>query len=172
MNSQINYYLWGMVIIVMGVSGSGKTHIGEMLAEALSLPFHDADDYHTPGNVRKMEQGIPLTDKDRLPWLKILADHVDEWNAQGGRVLACSALKESYRRLLSHQYQADVQFVYLRGSRDLILSRMHARDHFFPPHLLDSQFTELEEPKRAIAVGIDQAPEAIVVEIITALRDQ
>ena len=158
-----------MVIIVMGVSGSGKTHIGKLLAESLSLPFFDADDFHTPGSVKKMEQGIPLTDEDRLPWLETLAEHIDEWNERGGMVLACSALKESYRRLRSHDYRASVRFVYLRGSRELILSRMRERNHFFPPHLLDSQFADLEEPPRAITVNIDQSPEEIVAEIAEAL---
>lgn len=161
-----------MVIIVMGVSGSGKTHIGKLLAEALSLPFHDADNFHTPGNVQKMEQGIPLTDADRLPWLTILANIMEQWNGRSGMVLACSALKESYRELLSHHYTIDVQFVYLRGSRELILSRMRARNHFFPPHLLDSQFADLEEPKRqTITVDIDQKPEAIVEEIVVKMSE-
>ena len=159
-----------MVIFVMGVSGSGKTHIGKLLAETLSLPFHDADDFHTPNNVHKMEEGIPLTDADRKPWLTLLADHVDTWNEQGGAVLACSALKESYRELLSHHYTADTQFVYLKGSRELILSRMRERKHFFPPQLLDSQFADLEEPTRAITVNIDQTPEAIVEDITEALK--
>ena len=158
-----------MVIIVMGVSGSGKTLIGEKLAEALSLPFHDADDFHPPSNVKKMEHGIALTDADRLPWLKILADNIDRWNEEGSRVLACSALKESYRKRLSHHYTADVQFVYLKGSKELILSRMQARQHFFPPHLLDSQFASLEEPEQAITVSIDQTPEAIVEEIVQSI---
>ena len=160
-----------MVIIVMGVSGSGKTYIGKLLAEILSLPFHDADNFHTPGNVHKMEHSIPLTDADRGPWLTLLADHVDRWNQDGGIVLACSALKESYRELLSHHYTADVQFVYLKGSKELILSRMRAREHFFPPQLLDSQFADLEEPKQAITVDIDQTPKAIVEEIILFITD-
>lgn len=155
-----------MVIIVMGVSGSGKSRIGQLLADRLSVPFHDADDFHTPGNVEKMAQGIPLTDADRVPWLKILADHVGRWNEDGGVVLACSALKESYRALLSDRYTADVRFVYLQGSKELILARMRAREHFFPPQLLDSQFADLEEPERAIVVDIDQTPEAIVEEIV------
>ena len=161
-----------MVIIVMGVSGSGKTHIGKMLAEAWSLPFHDADNFHTPSNVNKMEQGKPLSDEDRVPWLMILAGKVDHWNRAGGIVLACSALKESYRALLSHDYTADVQFVYLKGSQELILSRMRAREHFFPPQLLDSQFADLEEPKRAITVDIDQTPKEIVEEIRAAIRKE
>lgn len=159
-----------MVTIVMGVSGSGKTLIGKKLAEALSQPFHDADDFHTPGNVEKMEQGIPLTDEDRIPWLTILADHVDQWNEAGGIVLACSALRENYRKLLSHQYKAGVRFVYLKGSKELILSRMEARKHFFPPQLLDSQFATLEEPERAIVVSVDQSPSAIVDDIVEALK--
>ena len=160
-----------MVIIVMGVSGSGKTHVGKLLAETWSLPFHDADDFHTPGNVHKMEQGIPLTDADRVPWLTTLADHIDQWNTQMGAVLACSALKEEYRELLSRQYTAHVKFVYLKGSKELILSRMRDRKHFFPPQLLDSQFADLEEPTRAITVDIDQTPEAIVEEIVQRIED-
>lgn len=160
-----------MVIIVMGVSGSGKTLIGKKLAEALSVPFHDADDFHTPNNVEKMEHGIPLTDADRLPWLTLLADHITLWNEAGGIVLACSALKESYRTLLSHHYRAKVQFVYLQGSKELILSRMQARKHFFPPQLLDSQFASLQVPERAIVVDINQPPDAMVREIVTALGE-
>lgn len=159
-----------MVIIVMGVSGSGKTHIGEMLAEERQVPFYDADHFHTQNNVDKMEKGIPLTDADRLPWLTILANQIREWNQEGGAVLACSALKEAYRERLSQDYTADVQFVYLKGSEELILSRMHARQHFFPPHLLDSQFADLEEPERAVTVNIKQTPEEIVEEIDNALE--
>ena len=153
----------------MGVSGSGKTHVGKLLAEALSLPFYDADNFHTQNNVNKMERGIPLTDADRKPWLTILVNHIEQWNQGPGSVLACSALKESYRRTLSSDYTAEVQFVYLKGSQELISSRMHARDHFFPPHLLDSQFADLEEPERAIIIKIDQTPEQIVEEIIAQL---
>lgn len=161
-----------MVFIVMGVSGSGKTHIGKLLAEAQSLPFYDADHFHTRVSVKKMEQGIPLTDQDRLPWLKMLAKHIEEWNQANGAVLACSALKESYRYRLSGGYQADVCFVYLRGSKELILSRMHERNHFFPPHLLDSQFADLEEPEQqVIAVNINQTPEEIVAEIRAAITE-
>ena len=156
----------------MGVSGSGKTHIGKLLAETLSVPFHDADDFHTPNNVHKMEQGTPLTDADRIPWLTLLANHVETWNQQGGAVLACSALKKSYRALLSHHHTADVQFVYLKGSKELILSRMQARQHFFPPQLLDSQFADLEEPQRAITVDIDQTPKEIVEDIVKAMEGQ
>ncbi len=169
-----------MVIIVMGVSGSGKTHVGKLLAEALSLPFYDADDFHPPSNVAKMERGNPLNDADRMPWLAILANKITEWNAQGGAVLACSALKESYRVQLSVNYTADVRFAYLQGSKELILNRMLARDHFFPPELLDSQFADLEEPtastvdldgpERAITVSSKQLPEVMVEEIVERLK--
>ncbi|MGB3776784.1 MAG: gluconokinase [Tunicatimonas sp.] len=173
-----------MVIIVMGVSGSGKTHVGKLLAEALLLPFYDADNFHPPSNVAKMEQGNPLTDADRLPWLTILADKIKIWNTQGGAVLACSALKESYRIQLSVNYTANVRFVYLQGSKELILNRMLERDHFFPPELLDSQFADLEEPssdepsldepgsdepQRAITVSSKQLPEVMVEEIVERL---
>lgn len=170
-----------MVIIVMGVSGSGKTHVGKLLAEALSLPFYDADDFHPLSNVAKMEQGNSLTDADRMPWLAILAGKISEWNAQGGAVLACSALKESYRVQLSENYTANVRFAYLQGSKELILNRMLARDHFFPPELLDSQFADLEEPaastvdldrpRRAITVSSQQLPAVMVQEIVERLKD-
>ena len=175
-----------MVIIVMGVSGSGKTHVGKLLAEVLSLPFYDADDFHPPSNVAKMEQGNPLTDADRTPWLAILADKIQAWNTQGGAVLACSALKERYRVQLSANYTADVRFAYLQGSKELILNRMLARDHFFPPELLDSQFADLEEPssdepgsdepgsdkpEHAIVVSSKQLPAVMVAEIVKRLGE-
>lgn len=159
-----------MVIIVMGVSGSGKTHIGKLLAEALALPFYDADDFHPEVNVAKMHRGEALTDTDRSPWLSTLASYIRQWNQTQGAVLACSALKESYRILLSHDYTAAVRFVYLYGTKELILSRMHDRQHFFPPDLLDSQFNALEEPQQALQVSIDQTPEAIVDDIVQKLN--
>ena len=159
-----------MVIIVMGVSGSGKTHVGKLLAEALELPFYDADDFHPEANVAKMHRGEALTDADRAPWLSTLASHIQQWNQIQDSVLACSALKESYRMLLSHDYTAAVRFVYLYGTKESILSRMHERQHFFPPNLLDSQFRDLEEPQQAMWVSINQTPEAIVNEIVQKLN--
>ena len=159
-----------MVIIVMGVSGSGKTHIGKMLAKALGLPFYDADDFHPEANVAKMHQGEALTDTDRSPWLSTLALYIQQWNQTQGAVLACSALKESYRILLSHDYTAAVRFVYLHGTKELILSRMHDRQHFFPPGLLNSQFHDLEEPQQAIWISIDQTPKDIVDEMVQKLK--
>ena len=161
-----------MVIIVMGVSGSGKTHIGQLLAEELQWPFFDADNFHTQHSVDKMERGIPLTDEDRQPWLAILSNQIQQWNQERNAVLACSALKESYRERLSQHYTADVRFAYLKGSKELILSRMQDREHFFPPHLLDSQFADLEEPECAIIVNIDQPPEVIVEEIVQSIKSE
>ena len=160
-----------MVWIVMGVSGSGKSTVGKMLAERLGLPFYDADDFHPPSNVEKMSSGQPLHDADRKPWLLALANHVRDWNNTNGAVLACSALKQSYRDLLKSK-SPDVHFIYFRGSRRLILQRMKNRsNHYMPPKLLDSQFDTLEEPAKAIIVPIDQSPEAIVNQVHKAMRD-
>jgi len=160
-----------MVWIVMGVSGSGKSTVGKMLAERLGLPFYDADDFHPPSNVEKMSSGQPLNDADRKPWLLALANHVRDWNNTNGAVLACSALKKSYRDLLKSK-SPDVHFIYLKGSRRLILQRMKNRsNHYMPPELLDSQLDTLEEPAKAIIVPIDQSPEAIANQIHKAMRD-
>ena len=160
-----------MVWIVMGVSGSGKTTIGKLLAEKLNLPFHDADDFHPPSNVEKMSSGQPLNDEDRKPWLISLANHIRDWNRDKGGVLACSALKQSYRYLLMSK-SSDVQFIYLKGSKHLILQRMKSRsNHYMPPELLDSQFDALEEPANAVVVSIDQPPKEIVNQILKSMSD-
>ncbi len=156
-----------MVFIVMGVSGCGKTAVGTLLAERIAFPFHDADDFHSRGNMEKMKSGIPLTDEDRVPWLFDLAVHVAQWNRRGGAVLACSALKEKYREMLDWNGKEEVTYIYLKGGRDLILDRMHNRTgHFFPPELLDSQLRALEEPRQAVTVSIEKRPEDICSEII------
>lgn len=155
-----------MVWIIMGVSGSGKTTVGRKLAERLNLPFFDADDFHPKKNVEKMQSGRPLNDDDRKPWLETLASKIKEWNSIDGAVLACSALKESYRQLLVSKCD-DVQFVYLKGDKATILKRINSRnDHYMPPELLDSQFDALEEPADALTVSIDNGPEEIVNQII------
>lgn len=155
-----------MVVIIMGVSGCGKTTVGKLLAINLDLPFYDADDFHPPKNVKKMSSGEPLNDLDRKPWLEILSNEIEEWNSNKGAILACSALKKSYRDILISKSD-DVQFVYLKGDRDKILKRMRARkDHYMPPELLDSQFITLEEPDSAITVTIDKSPTMIVSEIV------
>ncbi|MEZ4875206.1 MAG: NADP-dependent phosphogluconate dehydrogenase [Flavobacteriaceae bacterium] len=151
--------------IIMGVSGSGKTTVGTLLAQQLSLPFYDADAFHSEANVAKMAAGIPLTDEDRLPWLQALQTAMGTWTE--GAVLACSALKESYRRVLAEGH--DVVWVYLKGSFKTILQRMEARNHFMKPELLQSQFDVLEPPSYGLHVEVSLPPQQLVSEIITNL---
>jgi len=159
-----------MVIIIMGVSGSGKSLIGKKLAEKLHFPYYDADDFHPEANVAKMREGVPLTDADRQPWLQSLAQYIHAWEKQEGAILACSALKEKYREILSFHYADFVKFIYLKGERDVILKRMQERaPHYFPPDLLDSQFAALEEPKDIFTVNIDTSPETILRKILEYL---
>ncbi len=157
-----------MVYVVMGVSGCGKTTIGKMLGEVKNLPFYDADDFHPDENVEKMRNGIPLDDQDRLPWLTILAQNISEWNRSGGAVLACSALKQNYRDILtSTSGDRDVQFIYLKGSKELISGRLKKRSgHYMPADLLDSQFNDLEEPEDAATVSVSADPGTILKEIL------
>jgi gluconokinase len=160
-----------MIIILMGVSGSGKTTIGERLAQALGWPFYDGDQFHPPANVAKMQQGMPLTDEDRWPWLQVLRTHIETWVQQGmSAVLACSALKQAYREYLIID-EAEVKLVYLKGDYDLIQERLaQRRGHFMPPGLLASQFATLEEPKQGVVVDIVHPPETIVALIREQLR--
>lgn len=141
--------------IVMGVAGSGKTSVGKSLAEHLGWDFYDADDFHPPANIEKMADGIPLDDSDRAPWLASLHDLISSSLIQSRPgVLACSALKERYRRRLL-EGNAGVQLIYLKGSYDLIWSRMIVRkDHYMKPQMLQSQFDALEEPSDALTVDI------------------
>ena len=156
-----------MIVVVMGVSDSGKTTIGKQLAAQLGCEFLDGDDFHPPANVRKMAAGSPLTDEDRSPWLKSLNEKLlGDRNA----VLACSALKESYRAILA-QGLADYRFVHLRGGIELIRARLAERKHrYMPASLLESQFATLEPPRDAIEVDIGQAPERCVDNILAKLR--
>jgi gluconokinase len=161
-----------LVLIVMGVEGSGKTTVGVLLAQKLGWEFADADAFHSPENIRKISNGIPLTDADRAPWLAGLHQAIQEWVAQGkNAVLAGSALKRSYRaELVSGTPPETVRFVYLKGSHDLILARLRSRHgHFARESILVSQFADLEEPENAITVEVDRTPEAIVSEIICRL---
>lgn len=160
-------------IIVMGVSGSGKTTIAEALAIKLGFACEDGDTYHPASNVAKMHSGIPLTDEDRWPWLHAIAQAIDR-KAEAGTpvVIACSALKRAYREILVHG-RDDVRIVYLKGSRDLIAKRLALRtDHFMPASLLDSQFATIEEPlptEHIIIVDIDGTVDEIVTQIIDKL---
>ncbi len=154
-----------MVYVVMGVSGCGKTTIGRLLSEKLNIPFFDADNFHPDENIMKMKTGIPLNDDDREPWLRTLSKKIEDWNLESGAVLACSALKQSYREILKSQ-TSDVSFIWLDGSYELIESRMKNRDdHYMPPGLLQSQFDDLEPPSDAVRISIDQPPESILSDI-------
>ena len=158
------------MIIVMGVSGCGKTTIGKGLAEHLHLPYYDADDFHPSSNIEKMKKGIPLDDQDRLPWLNTLADQIQTWDSQGGAVLSCSALKESYRKLLASKSKP-IDWVYLKGSFELIQSRLEKREgHYMKSGLLQSQFDALEEPKYGISISIDNTPETMISTILSNLK--
>lgn len=159
-----------MVVILMGVSGAGKTTIGLRLAERLSWAFHDADDLHTPENVRKMERGQALDDEDRQPWLEALQRLIDGLlDAGESAVIACSALKQQYRDLLVRD-EDEVRLVYLKGSYELIEQRMAARKgHFFEAGLLATQFAALEEPDGALVVDIALAPDEVVETIVEGL---
>lgn len=160
------------IVVVMGVSGSGKSLIGAILARELGGIFEDADDFHPAANKEKMSRGFPLTEEDRAPWYDVLQMRVREMSRSAKYyVLACSALRNSFRNQLRTQTRAgEVVFVYLKGSRSLIASRIRARQgHFMPDSLLDSQFAALEEPEDAIVVDVARKPGEIVVEIIQIL---
>lgn len=158
-----------MIVIVMGVVGSGKTTIGSLLASQLGWEFADADDFHPQSNVDKIRHGIPLTDEDREPWLDRLRDAILGWIDTGRSVvLACSALKTVYRAKLSVDPQ--VRFVYLKGDAALIADRLRTRHgHFASESILASQLADLEEPGAAITVEINDSPEQIVAQIRSAL---
>jgi len=156
-----------MIVIIMGVSGVGKTTAGAILAERLGWGFHDADDFHPKGNIEKMKAGVPLTDDDRLPWLAALRGLIRSQDTD--MVLACSALKQSYRDYLGDG-RPDVVFVYLKGDASLVEKRLGGREgHFAGPGILESQLADLEEPEGALVVDASPAPESIAGEIIKGL---
>lgn len=154
------------IYIIMGVSGTGKTTIGQGLCQQTGIPFFDADDYHPAANVSKMASGQALNDADRQPWLERLATLLAELEQQQGAILACSALKESYRKTLASQLSHPPVWVFLAGSFELIYQRMQARAHFMPPELLQSQFDTLEEPHDALRVSVEHSPESIISYIL------
>jgi gluconokinase len=157
-------------VVIMGVSGCGKSSVGEGLAERLGIPYRDGDDLHPPANVEKMRAGVPLTDEDRLPWLDRVAEVLA---TEAPVIVGCSALRRAYRDRLRAGAGGSVQFIHLTGSRNLIAGRMAARTgHYMPPSLLDSQFAALEAPgpDEALAIDIDQPLPAMIDAIATYLQ--
>ena len=158
-----------MIVVLMGVTGSGKTTIGVLLAERVGAVFADADDYHPAANKKKMAAGQPLTDEDRQPWLETLNRLMRGWLEAGkSGVLACSALKSKYRTTLAaHTPKGTVSFVWLDAPRELLAERLAERHHeFMNPKLLESQLKTLEPPKRALRIVNDRAPEEVVNQIV------
>jgi gluconokinase len=165
-----------VVVVVMGVSGCGKTTVSALLSAALGCQFQEGDDLHSAENVKKMHGGTPLTDDDRMPWLRKIAEKIDSWRGRGeSGVLTCSALKRSYRDIIIGD-RPDVTLVYLRGSYDLIRRRMAARhEHFMPVALLDSQFAALQEPtpdEHPIIVDVGSRPAEVATEIVRQLEER
>lgn len=160
-----------MIIVLMGVAGSGKTTIGELLSSRLKWPFFDADGFHPPGNIAKMAAGIPLEDEDRWPWLeKLRAKMIEEKEAGRNAVFACSALKQSYRDFLCFA-GPEVKLVYLKGDHSVIGGRIAGRKgHFMKETMLAGQFAALETPEGAVTVDVSGAPESVVAEIVRRLR--
>jgi len=146
-----------MIAIIMGVSGCGKTTLGERTAEALGLEYFEADSFHPEANIKKMSSGIPLDDDDRWPWLKLIRDKISEYqNAGKSAVFTCSALKESYRKFLGEGLKEPIQWAYLKGTYETIEKRMLGRkNHYFKADMLKSQFAALEEPEYGIILDIE-----------------
>ncbi len=155
-----------MVIVVMGVAGSGKTTVGRALAAALGWSFRDADDFHPPANVAKMSTGVPLDDADRAPWLAAIRAHIDAKLAHGeNAVVTCSALKEKYRAALAAD-PARVKFIHLTGSPELLAARIaQRRGHFMKPAMLASQLAALELPRAALTLDVAEPPDQLVGQI-------
>lgn len=161
----------GSIIILMGVSGSGKTTIGRALAQRLGCAFYEGDSFHLSSNIEKMSHGIPLTDEDRVPWLHLLNDHVKLQCEQNfSAVYSCSALKTSYREILLDGI-TNAYIVYLRGSFHLLKERLeHRTAHFMKPNMLESQFEDLEEPEDAFVVNSNQTIHDVVNNIVEKLK--
>lgn len=162
-----------MLLVIYGVSGSGKTTIGRLISDALNVPFYDADDFHPPSNVEKMASGRPLDDADRQPWLEILASKLVDWQEEGGAVLACSALKETYRATLGSRCGRSIQWILLTAPEALLTERLAARKgHYFDRNLLGSQLEALEVPDYGWQIDVQSSPQDIVNTILERLRDE
>lgn len=152
-----------MIVVVMGVSGCGKTTVGRLLARRLEWEFHEGDEFHSAANIEKMSDGVPLTDEDRWPWLASIKDRIGRCVETGtDAVITCSALRQRYRSFLAEGVP-DIRFVYLRGDASTILARMQSREsHYMKSGMLDSQLASLEEPDEAIEADIRNSPDGIV----------
>lgn len=154
-----------MIVVLMGVSGCGKSTIGKVLSEQTGFPFFDGDDFHPEGNIEKMSSGQPLTDKDRITWINSICDHLNRLRTPTA-FLACSALTSFIRSYFQSRLNRKYRFIFLDGDRDLILQRMQDRNHFMKPNMLDSQFDALEDPgPDAVRISIDDPPEKVAERI-------
>ena len=159
------------IIFIMGVSGSGKTTVGKLLAPLINVPFFDGDDLHAVSNIEKMKTGKPLSDEDRLIWLQKINKLARVQQQAEGAIIVCSALKEKYRSILNNNL-INPQWIFLKGDYDLIYQRLNERKgHFMPPQLLRSQFSILEIPETIFTVNIDQ-PTAIIIQQLIAFLNK
>lgn len=162
-----------MILVVCGVSGSGKTTIGKMLARELKLSFYDADDFHSAENIEKMRQGQPLDDADRFPWLEKIAKAIPDWEQSGGAVLACSALKEPYRSVIQGSHAERIRWITLDVPPAILRERLGSRQgHFFDQQLLDSQLRDFEKPGYGITVDAQELPSTLVAQICRRLDEE
>jgi len=159
-----------MIVVIAGVSGTGKSTVGQKLADKLNIPFFDADDFHPLSNVNKMKDGVPLTDADRGPWLEVLSALLSDQEKKSGAVLACSALKETYRKQLSSKCIQPLQWLILTGSYELLKERLEGRsDHFLDSRLLNSQLSTLELPSYGLTINVQEGINEIVENAVCFL---